>query len=159
MGRMSIDVTWQTDCTDLEQSLALAERLGKLLKGSEVIELVSDLGGGKTTFVRGLAKGAGSTDQVSSPTFTLNNVYTGTTVVMYHFDFYRLNEPGIMRDEIAEVVRDNQAVTVVEWAGIVDDVLPEDKLTITITATGEFSRHYKFNAGRKYQQIIEGIKS
>jgi tRNA threonylcarbamoyladenosine biosynthesis protein TsaE len=61
-------MTWQTQSIDFEHTELLAERLGKKLKGGEVIELVSDLGGGKTTFVRGLARGMGSPDHVASPT-------------------------------------------------------------------------------------------
>ncbi len=121
----------------------LAEKIGSRLRGGEVIELVSDLGGGKTTFVRGLAKAIGSEDVVSSPSFTINNVYQGTTLRMYHFDFYRLPEAGILRDELAEILTDPQAVTVVEWGDIVEDVLPADRITIRIAVTGETSRQYR----------------
>lgn len=138
--------------------MALAERLGKQLKGSEVIELVSDLGGGKTTFVRGIAKGVGSDDQVSSPTFTLNNVYAGKDLTVYHFDFYRLFEAGIMQEELAEIIADPKAVTVVEWADIVQNVLPDDRLTIHITTTGEESRNYIFKGTGKYQQLIKELQ-
>jgi tRNA threonylcarbamoyladenosine biosynthesis protein TsaE len=123
--------------------LDLAALLGSLLKGREVIELVSDLAGGKTTFVKGLASGIGSEDQVSSPTFTLSNVYKGPELTLHHYDFYRLGEAGIMGDELAEVLEDDKAVTVVEWANIVNDVLPTDRLTIRITVTGEEWRQYQ----------------
>jgi len=64
----------------------------------EIIELRSDLGGGKTTFTQGLAAGAGSKDAVSSPTFTLKKIYRAGELHIYHYDFYRLNEPGILKD-------------------------------------------------------------
>lgn len=138
--------------------MALAERLGNLLKGGEVIELVSDLGGGKTTFVRGLARGIGSDDPVSSPTFTINHVYKGTDVTLYHFDFYRLAEAGVMSEELAEILQDPHGATVVEWGGIVEDVLPADRLTITITATGEESRHYDVAAaGERAVQLVKEL--
>lgn len=121
----------------------MASQLGSRLRGGEIIELVSDLGGGKTTFVRGLAAGAGSSDRVSSPSFTLTNQYQAGELAIYHFDFYRLSEPGIMRDELAEVLADPKAVVVVEWADIVADVLPTNTLTIYITNTGETARHYQ----------------
>lgn len=108
-----------------------------------MIELVSDLGGGKTTFVRGLARGAGSLDRVSSPSYTLTNVYQAPPLTLHHFDFYRLHEPGILRDELAEVIADPRSVVVIEWATIVEDVLPNDRLTISIKATGETSRDYE----------------
>lgn len=107
-----------------------------------MIELVSDLGGGKTTFVRGLAKGAGSTDRVSSPSFTLTNVYHAPHLLLHHFDFYRLSEPGILRAELAEIIADDANVVIIEWAGIVADVLPPNRLTISISVTGETSREY-----------------
>lgn len=110
------------------------------MKGGEVIELVSDLGGGKTAFVKGLARGMGITETVKSPSFTISTEYHAGDLTLDHFDFYRLSDPGIMRDELAELVNDPQAVIAVEWAEIVDDVLPTERLHITIRATGEESR-------------------
>jgi tRNA threonylcarbamoyladenosine biosynthesis protein TsaE len=137
--------------------LALAERIGQNLKGGEVIELASDLGGGKTTFVRGLARGINSNDQVSSPTFTLSNVYAGSQFTLHHFDFYRLAEPGIMREELQEILEDANNVTVIEWAEIVHNVLPSERLTIHIKATGELSRHYTLVTPKNRAYMIEGL--
>ncbi|PIZ61832.1 tRNA (adenosine(37)-N6)-threonylcarbamoyltransferase complex ATPase subunit type 1 TsaE, partial [Candidatus Saccharibacteria bacterium CG_4_10_14_0_2_um_filter_52_9] len=89
------------------------------MRGGEVIVLTSDLGGGKTSFVRGLAAGMASHDLVHSPSFTLSNQYKAGDLTLCHFDFYRLNDPGIMRNELAEVLKDSQAVVAVEWADIV----------------------------------------
>lgn len=118
---------------------------------------MSDLGGGKTTFVRGLAHGMGSADRVSSPSFTLTNQYQSDGLTLQHFDFYRLSEPGIMRDELSETIADPDSVTVVEWAGIVDDVLPADRLTIHITATGETSRQFQFRYPAALAYLLEGL--
>jgi tRNA threonylcarbamoyladenosine biosynthesis protein TsaE len=115
------------------------------MRGGEVIELVSDLGGGKTAFVRGLALGMGSQDAVRSPSFTLSNQYRANRLTLYHFDFYRLKEPGIMKDELAEVLDDPQAVVAIEWADIVEDVLPAKKLTVYIKALDEQGRQLTFN--------------
>lgn len=106
--------------------------------------LASDLGGGKTAFVRGLAKGMGSTDDVHSPSFTVSNEYEADTLRLYHFDFYRLNEPGIMRDELSEVVADPQAVVAIEWADIVENVLPADHILVKITPTSDTERQFRF---------------
>ena len=106
---MSTEGTWLTNSTSSDSAEAtelLGERLGKSLRGGEVIELVSDLGGGKTTFVRGLARGAGSHDKVASPTFTISKTYVTDGYEIHHFDFYRLNDAGIVADELAEVVGD-----------------------------------------------------
>lgn len=143
-GHMSTERTWQTISTNSDETLRLAEAVGRKLRGGETIELSSDLGGGKTTFVRGLAKGLGSHDGVRSPSFTLSNQYRSGELTLYHFDFYRLNEPGIMRDELAEALADSKAVVAVEWSGIVEDVLPPKRLRITLRAVDEASRELKF---------------
>lgn len=147
---------WQTTSTSLESTARLAEAIGSRLKGGEIIELVSDLGGGKTTFVRGLAKGAGSIDKVASPSFTLSREYnvTGRTFhKIVHFDFYRLNEPGIVARELAEIVHDKEVV-VVEWADIVENVLPAGRLVIRIVTIGETEREFKFTYPAALQYLI-----
>lgn len=117
-----------------------AEELAGRLRGGEVIELISDLGGGKTTFVRGLARGLGSQDRVASPTFTISKVYQGTNLRLYHFDFYRLSEAGLIEHELQEILNEEDVVTVIEWGKIVTDVLPEDRLTVRLTKSGEEKR-------------------
>jgi tRNA threonylcarbamoyladenosine biosynthesis protein TsaE len=151
-------MTWQTVSETSEQTEKVARQLGKALKGGETIELVSDLGGGKTTFVRGLAHGAGSKDKVASPTFTINKVYEAPKFTIDHFDFYRLAEPGIMADELSEVVGDPMIVTVVEWADSVQHVLPAERLTVTIKQkpTGERELHFKVSADLKY--LLEAVQ-
>lgn len=124
------------------------------MRGGEVIELVSDLGGGKTTFVRGLAAGLGSSDPVHSPSFTLTNQYESDKLTLYHFDFYRLHEAGIMRDELAEILADPRAAVVIEWAAIVEDVLPAGHLTIQIEATSETARRFTFSYPDKLTYLI-----
>lgn len=134
--------------------MQLAEQLGKRLKGGEVIELVSDLGGGKTSFVRGLAKGMGSKDMVASPSFTLSREYMAGDLRLYHFDFYRLSDPGLVANELAEVVSDPMAVVAVEWADIVEDILPTVKLTITLQPTSETSREITFTYSEKLKYLL-----
>lgn len=155
---MSTGTTWQTKSTSSEATEQLAERLGKALKGGEVIELVSDLGGGKTTFVRGLARGAHSQDKVASPTFTISKVYDTDKFEIHHFDFYRLHEAGIVADELAEVAGDPKAVVVVEWADVVQHVLPEKRLTIVIKQTPEGSRELNFNCHQDLSYLLEAVK-
>jgi tRNA threonylcarbamoyladenosine biosynthesis protein TsaE len=147
--------TWQTDSFSLKDTWRIAGRIGQRLRGGEVIELVSDLGGGKTAFVHGLVKGAGSTDRVSSPSFTLRNEYRAGKLTVYHFDFYRLDEAGIMRDELAETLAEPQAVSVIEWADIVEDVLPAQRLTVRLTATGEESRQFDFRYPASLHYLLE----
>ena len=133
-------MTWQINSTSSESTEQLGRDIGARLRGGEVIELSSDLGGGKTTFVRGLAAGMGSNDAVTSPSFTISQVYQAGEVTLHHYDFYRLPDAGLMRQELAEVLDDPKAVVVVEWAAVVGDVLPAKRVTLTITTTGENER-------------------
>jgi tRNA threonylcarbamoyladenosine biosynthesis protein TsaE len=151
---MSTVLTWQIVSTGLDVTLELGAQIGRKLRGGEVIELVSDLGGGKTAFVRGLAQGLGSKDTVRSPSFTLSNEYHAGKLTLYHFDFYRLKEPGIMRDELAEVLHDRRAVVAVEWPEIIEEVLPAEHLTIHIKATGENSRQFDFDYPEGLQYLF-----
>jgi tRNA threonylcarbamoyladenosine biosynthesis protein TsaE len=128
--------------------------MGRKVRGGEVIELISDLGGGKTAFVRGLASGMGSRDAVRSPSFTLSNQYRGGRLTLYHFDFYRLAQPGIMKDELAEVLADPQAVVAVEWADIIEDILPPERLTIHIKTTAETARKLTFEYPDTLQYLV-----
>lgn len=154
---MSTGKTWSTSSDSSRQTEALGEQVGKKLKGGEVIELVSDLGGGKTTFVRGLARGVGSEAHVSSPTFKISNVYHGPKFDIQHFDFYRLNEAGIVADELAEFLGDSQTVVLVEWGDIVHDVLSEERLVITFKTTAEDTRELTFNYPSTLEYLIEEL--
>jgi tRNA threonylcarbamoyladenosine biosynthesis protein TsaE len=152
---------WQT----LSISSAETERLGQLLgqnfKGGEVAELRSDLGGGKTTFVRGLAKGAGSQATVTSPTFTLSRIYQAKKFDIHHFDFYRLYDAGILADQLAESINNDHVVTVVEWADIVKDVLPVQRISIEFkpTAADPDERQIIINYPPEMQNFITKVES
>ncbi len=161
MGRMSTVVTWQASSTSSEATEQLAERLGRAIKGGEVIELVSDLGGGKTTFVRGFARGAGSTDRVASPTFTISRAYEASHGrEIHHFDFYRLHEPGLMSEELAETLSNPHAVVIVEWADLVKNVLPAKRLTIVIEKTPfDEGRRLLFRAPESLDYLIQAVRS
>jgi tRNA threonylcarbamoyladenosine biosynthesis protein TsaE len=121
---------WQIRSISAADTERIGEELGKLLKAPEVIELRSDLGGGKTTFIRGLTRGLGSTNNVVSPTFTLSRIYQAPQLEIHHYDFYRLSEPGILKDELRESLTDKRAITVIEWSDIVKGVLPGKRLII-----------------------------
>lgn len=153
-GHMSTERTWRTESTGLEATLDLAGKIGRKMRGGEVIELVSDLGGGKTAFVRGLAAGMGSQDKVHSPSFTISNQYRAKDLTLYHFDFYRLQQPGIMKDELEEVLADPQAAVVVEWADIIEDVLPVERLTVRIRTKSETGREFRFEYPDSLQYLV-----
>ena len=134
----------------------LGERLGRQLSGGEVIELVGDVGAGKTTFTKGLARGLGIDEPIQSPTFTINRIYAARDdLQLIHYDFYRLDAPGIMADELREAMSDPANIVVIEWAGLVDDVLPENRLTINIETTGEETRRCSFTVHGKISESLK----
>jgi tRNA threonylcarbamoyladenosine biosynthesis protein TsaE len=143
--------------TNSNETEQIGEQIGRALKGGEVIELVSDLGGGKTTFVRGLAKGMGSTDNVASPTYTIRREYRTQDLTMHHFDFYRLQEPGVVQHELQEAIDDPSGVVVVEWADIVKGVLPKNRLTIHIKTTGETTRELQIKFTKELAYVGENL--
>lgn len=114
----------------------LGRRLGQGFRGGEVLELVGDVGAGKTTLTKGIGEGMRLDDDVQSPSFTISRVYDARDgLQLHHYDFYRLNDAGVMRFELAESIADPSVVTVVEWADTVQDVLPEDHVRINIAYT------------------------
>lgn len=145
--------------TTTEAMRFFGAQIGERCSGGEVIELVGDIGAGKTTFTKGLAEGMGIDEEVQSPTFTISRVYqTEQNVILAHYDFYRLSDPGIMRDELAESVNDPQTVTVIEWASAVKDVLPKDTLTISFETLMAERREVTLHAGgEKSEMLIEGL--
>lgn len=134
---------------------AFGIKLGAFLRGGEVIELVGDVGAGKTALTKGIATGLGIDEDVQSPSFTISRVYESPVHLhLVHYDFYRLHDPGIMAEELAEALGDMHNITVIEWADIVKGVLPPDRLSIHITPTGEHDRQLKITAGGETAQTI-----
>jgi len=124
-----------------QETKALGKNIAATLKGGEVFELVGDVGAGKTTFVKGLAEGLEVQDDVQSPSFTISRMYEARDgLELAHYDFYRLNDPGIMSSELQEMVNDPRTITVIEWADIVEGVLPGSHFTLRFTAPTETSR-------------------
>lgn len=114
---------------------ALGRELADAVKGGDIIELIGDLGSGKTTFVKGLADGLGIKDNVQSPSFTISQQYpTNKEATLVHYDFYRLSDAGVLEHELREYIGNPSYITVIEWGDIVKDVLPVDRLTMTIVS-------------------------
>ena len=137
----------------------LGEAIGRSVSGSEVLELVGDIGAGKTTLTKGIAQALGINEPVQSPTFTISRVYDSPKGLrLAHYDFYRLGEAGIMGDEIREAA-DDDSVIIVEWAGAVDDDLPKDRLVVKITTISEEERLVEFHpGGKKSAELWQKIK-
>lgn len=106
-----------------------------------VIELLGDVGAGKTTLTRGLARGLGIKTPVTSPSFTLSKAYAlpgGSHLV--HYDFYRLNDPGLMCEDLSDQLADPANIIVIEWGDSVKDLLPPQHLTLRLTLQDDGTR-------------------
>ncbi|HUD81347.1 MAG TPA: tRNA (adenosine(37)-N6)-threonylcarbamoyltransferase complex ATPase subunit type 1 TsaE [Patescibacteria group bacterium] len=154
MRKKSVTKLASSSQKDTEQ---IAYFVSHNLKGGEVFELVGDLGSGKTAFVRGLAKGLGSNDIVASPSFTLSRKYDSNSLTIYHFDFYRLNQPGVVAHELADTLDNPNNVTLVEWADIVRGVLPKKRLTIKFRHVGENERELEFKYPSDLDYLMKGL--
>ena len=136
------------DIESLDAMIEFGRRVGLACHGGEVIELIGDIGAGKTTLTKGIAAGLDVDEEVQSPTFTLSRTYrTRDDGVLSHYDFYRLSDPGILSMELADVTKDDHSVTVIEWADTVHHVLPKDRLRVTIVATSDDAREVTLSAG------------
>ena len=138
-----------------EQTRALGKKLGSLIDGSFLITLSGELGAGKTTFTQGLAKGLDIVRNVTSPTFTLMKSYKGR-LPLYHIDAYRLED--IDQDLGFEEYIDGDGVCVIEWADFIENVLPQDKLSINLTINDDDSRMLVFTAdGERYEEVLDRL--
>lgn len=130
-----------------EETERLGERLGKMLRGGEVIAYLGDLGAGKTAFTRGLARGLGISMRVTSPTYTIVNEYTGGRLPLFHFDMYRLGSSDELFDIGWEDYLLRGGVCAVEWSENVRDAM-EDAITVSIEKTDDETRRITIE-GRK----------
>lgn len=134
---------FEREINSTEEMIEFGKEIGSNLEGGSVLELIGDVGAGKTTFTKGLALGLGVLETVQSPTFTISRVYEGDNLTLSHYDFYRLNDYGIMKMELAENLSDPQNITVVEWAGELADILPEKHLKLIFESVSEDKRLVK----------------
>ena len=125
---------------------AIGAALGNIIKPGTVIAYRGDLGAGKTAFTRGLARGLGCTEIVTSPTYTIVNEYLGGRIPLFHFDMYRLRSSDDLFDIGWEDYLDRGGVCAVEWSENVDDAM-EDALYITIEKLGEDARRITIEGG------------
>lgn len=140
--------------TSLEETNQLAEKIASKLSVPALITLSGDLGAGKTTFTKGLAKALGINATITSPTFTILKSYE-ETVTLHHIDAYRLE--GIVQDLGFEEIFDDDAICVVEWFDYIEYALPKDRLQISISLDGD-DRIFKLEAvGERYAALLEAL--
>jgi tRNA threonylcarbamoyladenosine biosynthesis protein TsaE len=126
---------------DTAAMIAAGAKLATTITPPATIELIGDVGAGKTTFVQGLARGLDITDPVTSPSFVINKKYHNAhNIILSHYDFYRLPDPGIMADELDESVHDPAVITVIEWSETVAHLLPDHHITVHITYRDDGTR-------------------
>jgi tRNA threonylcarbamoyladenosine biosynthesis protein TsaE len=145
---------------NLAETIEIGREIGSKLKGGEVIELISDLGGGKTTLTKGIAEGAGSKDMVASPSFTISYLYSAPKFNIHHFDFYRLEDSGVVGLSLAEAISEKNDVIVIEWGDIVADILPESRITIKLSsdAKDENKRIIEVDLPDQLNYLLEDLK-
>lgn len=115
-----------------EETRALGRKIGETALPGDVYTLVGDLGVGKTVFTQGIAEGLGITESVSSPTFTIVQIYEEGRMPFYHFDVYRIGDPEEM-DEIGyEDYFYGDGLCMIEWANLIEELLPDTRYDVTI---------------------------
>ncbi|AGX41589.1 tRNA (adenosine(37)-N6)-threonylcarbamoyltransferase complex ATPase subunit type 1 TsaE [Clostridium saccharobutylicum] len=147
------------EINSVAETTQLGIKLGKLLNAGDIICLTGDLGTGKTHITKGIAKGLGIDETITSPTFTIVNEYDSGRLKLNHFDVYRVSDP----DEVYAIGFDDyifsDAVSVIEWANYIEEILPKDLLHIYIEkdlAKGEDYRKIILTPyGERYNYIKE----
>lgn len=143
-----------------EETLQWGEWIGKILNPGDVIFLRGKMGIGKTTITSGIAKGLGIKEYVSSPTFTIVCQYDGRHT-LYHFDMYRVSDSDELMEIGFEEYLDGTAVVIIEWAELVQDILPKEFIYIELNFTESQeidSRNIKIGfEGMKYQEFEEKL--
>ena len=120
-----------------EETEKIGAAIGKIIPAGTVLAYRGDLGAGKTAFTRGLARGLGFTEAVTSPTYTIVNEYLGGRLPLFHFDMYRLADADALFDIGWEDYLDRGGVCAVEWSENVREALPPDAVTVTIARCPE----------------------
>ncbi len=132
---------WETQSE--KETLEFARNMGEKAEPGDVILLHGDLGTGKTVFARGFAAGLGITEPVTSPTFTILKEYPSGRLPLYHFDVYRVADPDEMEETGFFDYREEGGVLLIEWAEMIEDILPADTVSVTIEKDPEKGFDYR----------------
>jgi tRNA threonylcarbamoyladenosine biosynthesis protein TsaE len=160
MEYMSTEQKFKFESKSLDRSLELGNKLARLIKTPLLIEMVGDLGGGKTALVKAIAKGLGITQTVTSPTFNIHRGYKAPSGIhLEHFDLYRLSDDEIVANELKDCLEDPKTIVCTEWANHFSGHLAEDRLVVECHYISENERRYDFKStGPKSSKIIERLK-
>ena len=156
-----MEKTFVQKCKTIEDTKQLAYKFASLIKNEGVfVNLFGEIGAGKTAFVRLVAEALGVKEKVTSPSFVILNEYHSSSIPVYHFDLYRLENVGVstITEELREY-SEGRKITFVEWAEFSQDELPFERIEINVTYDNDDSRLYEFKAiGNKNKYIIEGLR-
>ena len=131
----------------------LGKRLAEQLKAGDVVLLEGELGAGKSELARGIARGLEVSETVTSPSFTILNVYESGRIPLYHFDWYRLESSGELYELGMDEYLGGDGIALVEWPGRCPDAVPADCLKIRITAEGENIRRIDAESTGSFRNI------
>lgn len=143
-------------CKNKDETIALGEKLGRLLRSGDIILLYGELGSGKTVFTKGIAKGLEINEPITSPTFTLVNEHRGK-IFLYHFDLYRLDDYTALYDIGYEEYFYDEGVCAIEWPERLGPLLPKERLEVIIQkGEKEDERVILFkDFGRRYEELLK----
>lgn len=131
------------DSNSFEETFELGKRIGAEAEAGSIYTLVGDLGVGKTVFTQGVAAGLGITEAVNSPTFTIVQVYDEGRLPFYHFDVYRIGDSEEMYEVGFEEYVYGEGVSLIEWANLIEDILPEHYISVLIEKNLEKGFDYR----------------
>ena len=139
-----------------DKTKEIGYKLGQLLQPGSVICLIGDLGAGKTTMTQSLAKALEVDDYITSPTFTIVNEYEGK-MPLYHFDVYRIGSSEEMYDIGFDEYIDGEGVCIIEWANLIEDILPDEYLYIEMNYKETGREMILTPKGEKYEEIVKEL--
>ena len=126
-----------------KETFELGKKIGEKAKAGQIYRLDGDLGVGKTIFTKGVAAGLGISEPVSSPTFTIVQVYDEGRMPFYHFDVYRIGDPEEMEEIGYEDYFFGKGICIIEWASLIEELLPDHIIRVTIEKDLDYGFEYR----------------
>lgn len=143
---------------DTSDTDRVGRQLARNFRGGEIINLIGDLGAGKTTLARAIISELTGLDDAASPSFTISRTYEASNFTIHHYDFYRVAEVGIIDQELNEIIGHKDAVIIMEWAETVQGAINlTDSIDLRITPTADNSRQMRLEYPRDFEYITRGI--
>lgn len=153
---MVIEMQYKITTYSEDETMELAQNIESEKFQNMIICLEGDLGSGKTMFAKAFASALGITDNITSPTFTIIKEYDGAEMKLFHMDVYRLSD--IKQDIGISEYFNKKGVCIIEWADLIEDILPKNRLDIRIKIIDEYTRQFIIEPhGEKYEDLCERV--